>query len=87
MLSDETAQKPATNCVIIAANEVLFSSLFVCLSVCLLATLRKNFRTNLHEIFTKGWPVNKRLNFGSDPDPYRDTGKMSIGGGTHYPSV
>ena len=25
--------------------------LFVCLSVCLLATLRKNFRTDLHEIF------------------------------------
>ena len=27
----------------------------VCLSVCLLATLRKNFRTDLHEIFRKGW--------------------------------
>ena len=26
-----------------------------CLSVCLLATLRKHFRTDLHEIFTKGW--------------------------------
>jgi len=32
-------------------------SLFVCLFVfvCLLATLRKNFQTNLHEIFTQGW--------------------------------
>jgi len=29
--------------------------LFVCLSVCLLATLRKNFRMDLHEIFRKGW--------------------------------
>ena len=27
----------------------------VCLSVCLLATLRKNFRTDLHEIFREGW--------------------------------
>jgi len=26
-----------------------------CLPVCLLATLRKNFRTNLHEIFREGW--------------------------------
>jgi len=27
----------------------------VCLSVCLLATSRKNFRTDLHEIFREGW--------------------------------
>jgi len=27
----------------------------VCLSVCLLAALRKNFRTDSHEIFTEGW--------------------------------
>ena len=26
-----------------------------CLSVCLLATLRKNFRTDLHEIFRENW--------------------------------
>jgi len=26
-----------------------------CLSVCLLATLRKSFCTDLHEIFTDGW--------------------------------
>jgi len=29
----------------------MFSSLFVCL----LATLRKNFRTDLHELFSEGW--------------------------------
>ena len=34
-----------------SAKEVMFSSLFVCL----LATLRKNFRTDLHEIFREGW--------------------------------
>ena len=28
----------------------------VCLSVCLLATLHKNFQTDLHEIFREGWP-------------------------------
>jgi len=37
----------------------MFSSLFVCLSVCLsvclFATLRKNFLTDLHEIFREGW--------------------------------
>jgi len=33
----------------------------ICLSVGLLATLRKNFRTDLHEIFREGWlygPMN-----------------------------
>jgi len=42
----------------------------VCLSVCLLATLRKNFRTDLHEIFKEGCNgrVNKWLNFGGAPD-------------------
>jgi len=29
--------------------------LSVCLFVCLLATLRKNFSTDLHEIFREGW--------------------------------
>jgi len=29
--------------------------LSVCLSVCLLATLHKNFQTDLHEIFGEGW--------------------------------
>ena len=31
------------------------SSSFVCLFVCLLATLHKNVRTYLHEIFSEGW--------------------------------
>ena len=41
-----------------------------CLSVCLFATLHKNFRMDVHEMFMEGWqcPVNKRLNFGGDPD-------------------
>ena len=46
-------------CVITSAKEVMFSSLFVCLSVCLsvclLATLRKNFQTDLHEFFRESW--------------------------------
>jgi len=29
--------------------------LFVCLSVCLLAALRKKFRMDLHDIFNEGW--------------------------------
>jgi len=44
-----------------------------CLSVCLLATLRKNFQTDLHEIFREGWPVNKWLNFDGDADHCLDT--------------
>ena len=42
-------------------------------------------------------PVNKRLNFGGDPDHesgygygsgrYRDTGKTCLGGGKHCPSA
>ena len=59
----------------------MFSSLFVCLSVsqfvCLSATLRKNSRTDLNDIFTEGrqWPMNKWLNFRGDPitaSGYRD---------------
>jgi len=33
----------------------MFSSLFACLPVCLLATFRKIFQTDLHEIFKDGW--------------------------------
>jgi len=50
---------------IVAQNSQLFTSakedivvcLYVCLSpgVCLLATLRRKFRTDLHEIFREGW--------------------------------
>jgi len=40
-------------------------------------------------------PVNKRLNFGGDPDtdpnpdpdPYRDSGKTCLGRGMHCPSA
>jgi len=33
----------------------LFVCLSVCVSVCQLATLRKDFRMDLHEIFREGW--------------------------------
>jgi len=35
----------------------------VCLSVCLFATLRKNFQTVLHEIFREGWQqwINEQM--------------------------
>ena len=33
----------------------MFSSSFVCVSVGLLAALRKSFQTDLHEIFSEGW--------------------------------
>jgi len=46
----------------------------VCLFVCLLATLRKNFRTDLHEFSGNvgNGPMNKPVNF--DGDPNLDTG-------------
>ena len=42
---------------ITCTKEVMFSSLFVCLYVCLclLATLHKNFQMALHDIFREGW--------------------------------
>jgi len=39
---------------ITSANEG-YVFVVVCLSVCLLATLRKNFRTHLHAILREGW--------------------------------
>ena len=38
--------------------------------------MRKNFQTDLHEIFREccNGPLNKRLNFGGDPDNRLDTG-------------
>jgi len=41
----------------------------VCLSACLLATLRKNFWTDLHKICREvgNAPVNKWLSFGGNP--------------------
>jgi len=61
------------------------------LSVCLLASLRKNFQTDLHEIFREGWQwVNEHKIFMAIrvtyPDMmYRDTGKTCLGGGMHCP--
>jgi len=40
----------------------------ICIVICLLATLHKNFQMDLHEIFREGW---QWLNFGGDPDPIR----------------
>jgi len=50
----------------------MFSSLLVCL----LATLRKNFRTDLHEIFREGWQwANEQMiKFCGDLDHRVDTG-------------
>jgi len=49
------------------------------LSFYLLATLRKNFQTDLYEIFRKvgNEPLNKWLTFGGDPDHHLDTGIVS----------
>ena len=75
------------------AKEVMFSSLFVCLSVCLSATLRKKIWTDLHEIIREGWQwANEqtiRFWWRSGPytDPYSDTGKTCLGGGMHCPSA
>jgi len=65
---------------------------YVFVIVCLLATLRKNFQTDLHEIFLEkvgNGPMNKWLNFGGNPDHdlYRDTGKTCLGRGMHCPSA
>jgi len=54
---------------------------------CLLATVRKNLRTDLHEIFREGWQRTNELNFGGDLDTYRDTGKTCLGRGMHCPSA
>ena len=55
-----------------SAKEDMFSSL----SLWLFATSRKNFRTDLHEIFSEGWQwTNEQmLNFGGDPDHRLHTG-------------
>ena len=42
---------PSASSLSFFAKEDMFLSLFVCL----LATLRKNFRMDLHEIFKEGW--------------------------------
>jgi len=35
--------------------------MFLSLFVCVLATLRKNFGTHLHEIFQEGWQANEQI--------------------------
>jgi len=40
---------------LINAYYYLRQARYVFVVVCLLATLRKNFRTDLHEIFREGW--------------------------------
>jgi len=49
----------------------------VCLFVCLLATLRKNVQTDLHEIFREGWQlaIEQIIEFwwrSGSPSGYRD---------------
>jgi len=49
------------------------------LFVCLLATLRKNFRIDLREIVREGWQwADEETDLDSDPDPDRDTGKSAL---------
>ena len=74
-------------------------SLFVCLSVCLLATLRKNSRTDLREIFREGWQwATKQIvkfwwRSRSIPNPDPDYGSVSrrgktcLGGCMHCPNA
>ena len=69
-----------------------YAIVVVCLSVCLLATLRKNFWTDLREIFRELgwlWANEQMIKFWSDldPNPDRNTGKTSLGGGMHCPSA
>jgi len=64
---------------ITSAKEVMFSSLFVCVSVWLLACMRRSFRTDLHGIFSKDedwqWSNEQMIKFWySDPDNRLDTG-------------
>jgi len=63
---------------ITSSKEVMFSSLFVCVSVWLLAALHKSFRTDLHEIFREDedwqWSNEQMIKFWySDPDHRLDT--------------
>ena len=45
----------AVSVIVPSAKKDMFSSLFVRLFDCLLATFRKTFLTDLHEIFREGW--------------------------------
>jgi len=50
---------------ITSAKTIIFLSLFVWLSICLLATLCNNFQMDLHEIFREGWQCTDKqiINF------------------------
>ena len=85
--------------IITSTKEVMFLSLFVCL----LATLRKNFQTDLHEVFREGWQwaneqmikfwwrsgsrIRNCMDLDPCPYPYYDTGKTCLGGSMHCPST
>jgi len=57
----------------------MFSSLFVCL----LATLRRNFQMDLHEIFREGWQwADEQMIMDLHP-----SGKTCFGGSMHCPSA
>jgi len=66
-----------------------------CLSVCLLATLRKNLQIDLREIFREGWqwPSEQMIILVAiritdlNPDPHRDTDKTCLGGGVRACTV
>jgi len=49
---------------------------YVFIVVCLLATLRKNFRTDLHVIFRQSWQwsSDEIIKFRGNPDHHLDTG-------------
>jgi len=67
----------AGSMIVTLVKEVNSGNVFVvvCLSVSLLATLPKNFRTDLHEIFRKGWQwANEQVVKFGDPDQRLDTG-------------
>jgi len=51
--------------------------LFVCLSVCPLATLRKIFRMALYEIFREGWQTANEQNNDFRGDPDHGSGSVS----------
>jgi len=61
----------------------MFPSLLVCLSVCLLATLCKNFQIDLHEIFREvwQWASEQTIKFGwrsGSPSGYGDCFPVSL---------
>jgi len=86
--------------IITSAKEVMFSLLFVCLSVCLSCLFFSNFAQKLPNGFAwnfhwsstmgqwrNGWILVSIRITDADPDSYRDTGKMYFGRGMHSPSA